>query len=103
MTALAAFTRLTSVKRLNEGIEVKQITIRGVSQELARALEAEKKRRGTSLNQTTLDLLRQALGIGLDVYNNGLSEFAGTWNRKELAAFEKDTEIFEHVDSELWQ
>lgn len=99
-----AFSKMPSVKELNEGVkQVKQITIRGVSEQLAHALEEEKKRRGTSLNQTVLNLLKQALGIGPEGYDNGLSKFAGTWSRKELSQFEKDTEMFEHIDAELWQ
>lgn len=41
---------------------VKTLTVRGVTTELGRALNDEKRRRGTSLNQTVLDLLGQSLG-----------------------------------------
>lgn len=82
---------------------MKQITIRGVPENLSRALQKERKRRGTSLNQTTLDLLVQALGIGSSRYDNGLSKFSGTWSQEELAAFEKQIEVFEQIDSELWK
>lgn len=70
---------------------MKQITIRGVPDDLARALEQEKKRRGLSLNQTLLDLLRQSLRLGSPRYDNGLAEFAATWSKEELAQFEEAT------------
>jgi plasmid stability protein len=82
---------------------MKQITIRNVPDELANALEKEKKRQGKSLNQTAINLLRQSLGVGAGRYNNGLAKLAGTWTRKDLTTFEKDTEIFEHIDDELWK
>lgn len=82
---------------------MKQLTVRGVTQEISRALQEERKRRGTSLNQTVIDLLRLSLGIAGRPYDNGLSKFADTWSKAELAAFEKHTKVFEQIDRELWQ
>lgn len=82
---------------------MKQITIRNVPPSLSAALIQEKKRRGTSLNQTTLDLLRHALGLGEVPYDNGLSKFAGTWSKQELAAFQKNIDVFEQIDEDIWQ
>lgn len=82
---------------------MKQITIRGVSNELARALQNEKKRRGTSLNQAVLDLLGQSLGLTSKQYDNGLAKLAGTWSSQEFADFEQQTKFFEQVDSEVWK
>ena len=42
---------------------MKALTIRNVDARLARALERETARRGTSLNETVLDLLRRGLGV----------------------------------------
>ena len=81
---------------------MKQLTVRGVPDELARALEREKKRRGQSLNQTILELLSQALGVG-NKHDNGLSELAGSWTAEELHEFDKNTTVFEQIDPELWQ
>lgn len=83
---------------------MKQITIRGVPQEISRALEKEKKRRGTSLNQTVLDLLGQYFGLNSDSsFDNGLSKLAGTWTKADLNAFEKNTSIFNSIDQEVWK
>lgn len=82
---------------------MRQITIRNVPDELAVALQKEKKRRGRSLNQIAIDLLRQALGVGTGTYSNGLDKLAGTWTPKDLARFEKDTAMFERIDAELWK
>ncbi|MEZ4226791.1 MAG: hypothetical protein R3B13_37965 [Polyangiaceae bacterium] len=82
---------------------MKALTIRNVDKDLARALERETKRRGRSLNQTVLGLLRQALGLEPEQpRSNGLAKLAGTWSAEELERFERDTRVFEAVDEELW-
>lgn len=82
----------------------RHLTIRDVSSELARALKAEARRRGASLNQTVKDLLAKALGLDSPAeFDNGLSALAGTWSADELAEFEKNTGAFEEIDHELWR
>ena len=83
---------------------MKALTIRDVDSRLAKALEREKRRRGTSMNQTVLELLGQALGIDSGApRSNGLAKLAGTWTAGELARFERDTAAFEQLDEELWR
>ena len=82
---------------------MKAITIRNVDPKLSRALEREKRRRGTSLNQTVLDILRSALGVDTDQpRSNGLRRLAGSWSDADLEEFEAATAVFEQVDEELW-
>lgn len=82
---------------------MKQLTIRGVSEDLARALQSEKQRRGQSLNQVVLDLLRLSVGLGASRYDNGLAQFAGTWSAQDVKNFEQQTAVFEQIDEELWK
>ncbi|MFA6033645.1 MAG: hypothetical protein WC889_12155 [Myxococcota bacterium] len=83
---------------------MKQLTIRNVGADLSRALDTERHRRGTSLNQFVLDVLRQALGLSAErSFRNGLGRFSGTWNNKDLAEFEKNTAVFEKIDEEMWR
>jgi hypothetical protein len=83
---------------------VKTLTIRKVSRRLADALEREKKRRGTSLNQTVLDLLGQGVGVGTPASrSNGLRQLAATWSEDDLAEFEYALAATERVDEELWR
>ncbi|MEW6745961.1 MAG: hypothetical protein AB1486_24745 [Planctomycetota bacterium] len=81
---------------------MKQITVRNVDPELARALEKERRRGGRSLNQVVLDLLRRALGLGQgEIYSNGLRHLAGGWSQEEFEAFERIAGDFERVDEDL--
>lgn len=81
---------------------MKNLTIRNVSPPLSDALEDERKRRGTSLNQTVLDILEKSLGVG-KTRSNGIRAMAGTWSEEEFEEFEAATEIFERVDEDLWR
>ena len=83
---------------------MKQLTVRGVPGDLARALVEEKERRSQSLNRTVLELLRQVLGLGGGGrFDNGLSALAGRWSEDELRDFEGNTASFDEIDEELWR
>jgi hypothetical protein len=80
------------------------LTVRGVPPALARAIETERRRRGTSLNQTVIDLLARALGLGTrQARSNGLRSLAGTWSAEEHAQFEEAITFTERIDEELWR
>ena len=82
----------------------RHLTVRNVPPELADALQEEKKRLGTSINQVVIELLRQALGLGPgQVRSNGLAELAGTWTQEELEEFEAAVAPLEEIDEELWR
>ena len=83
---------------------MRHLTIRQVPDELARALETEKRRRGASLNRTVLELLAEALDLGsARPRRNGLGALAGTWSEAELAQFERSVALTEQIDDELWR
>jgi plasmid stability protein len=81
---------------------VKALTIRNLPPDLAEALQREKLRRGSSLNQTVIDLLGQGLGAQ-GARSNGLGRLAGGWSEDEFRDFERATAQFEAVDEELWR
>ena len=82
---------------------MRHLTIRDVPSDLARRLEAEKRARGRSLNQTVLELLAQALGVTGGRRSNGLRTLAGTWEAAEIAEVESAIQLVEELDSELWR
>lgn len=83
---------------------MEHLTIRKVPRSLARALEAEKKRRGTSLNQTVIDLLSQGLGVGPGrTKSNGLGQLAGGWSQEEFERFQQAVAVTEEIDEEMWR
>ncbi len=80
---------------------MKALTIRNLPPAVAEALEREKVRRGVSVNQTVIDLLRQGLGVGVP-RSNGLGALAGRWTDEELQRFEEAVAPFGDPDPELW-
>jgi len=86
------------------GMPARHLTVRGLPEEVSRALDAERRRSRRSLNQTVVDLLRRALGVeSARPVRNGLERFAGGWTEDELRDFERATKLFEQVDEELWR
>lgn len=83
---------------------MKTMTIRNVSTELAAALDAEKRRRGLSLNRTVLSLMQEALGLSNGGgCGNGLRRLAGSWSEEEFRRFEEAVAPFEEIDEDLWR
>jgi hypothetical protein len=83
----------------------RHLSIRNVPPAVARALEQERRRRGTSLNKTVIELLAAAVGVAPEAgrRRNGLERMAGTWTAEEAAEFEAALADFEQVDEELWR
>lgn len=67
---------------------MRHLTIRDIPEELVDALHCEKQRRGTSLNQVVIDILRHSLGVGGTTRSNGLAKLAGGWTEDEGKAFD---------------
>ena len=83
---------------------MKTMTIRSVPPELAEALEAEKRRRGLSLNRTVLSLMQEALGVSNSRRrSNGLRRLSGSWNEDEFRRFETNVAAFGKIDPDLWK
>ena len=83
---------------------MKNMTLRNIPEELSKALEEEKRRRGQSLNKTAIDLMRQSLGLtGSCRRSNGLGQLAGGWSQSEFEEFEKAVAPFEQIDEEMWR
>ena len=81
---------------------MKALTIRNVPECVSKALDLEKKRRGTSLNQTVIDLLERGLGVS-GTRSNGLGRLAGVWSEEQHRAFEEAVASMEGIDSEMWR
>ena len=85
-----------------QSVNAAHITVRNLPEELADALAREKQRRGTSLNQTVIDLLGQSLGVR-SVRSNGLRRLAGTWTANRQREFLHAIRGFDEIDRDLWR
>lgn len=80
------------------------LTIRGCDDALSRALQAESKKRGVSMNRFVLNLLGETLLTGKRKNRHGdLDDLAGTWTEKEAEEFESHITDFEKIDPDDWK
>jgi hypothetical protein len=82
----------------------KHLTLRNVPAEIMRALDKEKRRKGTSLNKAAIESLGKGLGVDRSpIVDNGLGVLAGTWDAERLEVFESAINAFDVIDDELWK
>jgi hypothetical protein len=87
---------------------MKQMTIRGIPEEVEKVVKKEAERKGLSLNRAFISVLeRAATGKSPDkkkrVLHHDLDHLAGLWSREESAAFENSLKGQRKVDEELWK
>lgn len=78
----------------------KQLTIRGVPDEVGRRLEGLSRARGTSVNRMVLEILEAAVGGG--ERRRRLERYA-TWTEGDRREFEEALAAQRRIDDELWR
>jgi hypothetical protein len=78
----------------------RQMTIRGVPEEVAGKLLRLSRERGLSLNGTVLEILSQA--VGTDARRERLARYA-TWTPEDLAQVEDSVAAQHVIDDSLWR
>jgi hypothetical protein len=85
---------------------MKTVTIRGIDAELDRVLKSKAKQNNLSVNQWILNALRKVTGTAKDAVfkkHHDLDALAGGWSKEEVKSFQKNMEIFERIDQEVWK
>jgi plasmid stability protein len=78
----------------------RQLTIRGVPDEVSRRLARLSKERGESMNATVLSILVETLGV--DARRARLERYA-TWTNEDREAFDRAVAAQRVVDDQLWR
>lgn len=78
----------------------KQLTIRGVSEEVGQRLEDLSRARHQSLNATVLQILEAAVGV--NERRRRLARYA-TWDAQDLAEFQQAMAEQRTTDDPLWR
>ncbi len=82
------------------------ITIRGIDNEIAKALKERAKKEGASINSIVLRIVREALGLQKKkrtIIYTDLNHPAGTWDKKDYAEFQRKIADFETIDKNIWK
>ena len=78
----------------------RQLTVRGVSDEVGRRLESLSRARGKSINATVLEILERA--VGAEERRRRLARYA-TWDREDLEEFNRALAAQRTIDEEMWR
>jgi plasmid stability protein len=87
-------------------VDMKTITVRGVDPDLDRAIKSRAEGDSISVNQWVLKILKKATGMEKEPLfrkHQDLDELAGGWTKEDAAAFQKNTQIFEKIDEDVWK
>ena len=82
------------------------ITIRGIDNEIAKALKERAKKEDASINSIVLRIVREALGLEKKrrtIIYTDLDHLAGTWDKKDYAEFQRKIADFEIIDKNIWK
>lgn len=80
------------------------LTIRGCDDVLSKALQAESRKRGISMNKFVLSVLCDTLlPEKRKRYHDDLDHLAGTWTQKDADEFEMHVADFEKIDMDDWK
>ena len=86
---------------------MKAVTIRGVEQEVAEKLKAKATKQGKSVNQLTIDIIKESLGFSKEKkYSreyDDLDDLLGRWSEAEFQKIQGKINRERQVDPELWK
>lgn len=86
---------------------MKNISLRGLDEELAARLQQTAKSEGKSVNQLVLEILRRRFGLDKvkrfsNVYND-LDTLFGVWSIEEYERVQGQIDDDRQIDPELWK
>jgi hypothetical protein len=86
---------------------MKAVTIRGVEPEVAEKLKSTAAQKGKSINQLTLDLIKESLGFKKEKkYSrkyDDLDDLFGRWSDDEYGEIQAKITGERKIDQELWK
>ena len=86
---------------------MKAVTIRGVDPEVAAKLKAAAEKQGKSINQLTLDIIKEGLGCKKSKkYSreyNDLDHLFGRWSDEEYNKIQSEINKGRTIDPYLWK
>ena len=90
-----------------ESNPMKQLTLRGFDDKLARRIRGLANQEGVSLNRAVLKLLRRGAGFGADkggadVVGSSLDHLIGTWTPDEAEEMFSALEDLAEIDDSMW-
>ena len=86
---------------------MKQLTVRGLGDELVLAIRRLAARDATSLNRAAVKLMRRGAGLadgpGPNRVGTSLDDLIGTWTDAEADEVDRAMRHFETIDEAMWE
>jgi hypothetical protein len=86
---------------------LKQLTVRGLDEDLDQALKREAEEQGLSVNRFVVRVLREAVGLYLNPVDtrefHDLDHLAGTWSETDAEELDNALDEQRQIDKSLWQ
>ena len=86
---------------------MKQLTVRGLGDELAAAIRRLANRDGTSLNRAAVKLMRRGAGLAdgrrSDCADSSLDHLIGTWSADDAEQVDRALRHFDTIDQSMWE
>ena len=87
---------------------MKQLTIRGIPDEVERTIRKEARQKGVSLNKAALAVLEKASGVNRRSKSkrpshHDLDHLFGIFNKTEAEVLEKHIALHREIDEALWK
>jgi hypothetical protein len=89
-------------------MELRQITLRGIPEEIERMIKKEAEREGLSFNKAFISLLERATGLKAKerkkkILYHDLDHLSGIWAKDEAEIFQRSLAFQRGIDEELWK
>ena len=89
-------------------MDLKQITIRGIPDEIEKVIKKEAKTKGLSLNKAFISILEKTTGVKgkgkiKETFYHDLDHLSGLWTKEDAKTFERNLEFQRKIDEDLWK
>lgn len=84
----------------------RQLTIRGIPEQVDKEIRKESRKKGISLNRAAIALLQKGvsdLSVKKPRLHHDLDKLAGKWSKDEARAFDETLGSQREIDQELWR
>ena len=79
--------------------------LRGINPNVMLLLKEHAEKEHLSINSLIINCIEHTVGFSHQIKKHtyhDLDHLAGTWDKKDAAAFKKQTQYFEKIDTDLW-
>ena len=86
---------------------MKQLTVRGLGDDLGRVIRRLAVREGTSLNRAAVKLMNRGAGLAPErdagVVGSSLDHLIGSWSQADTEEVERALRHFDQIDESMWE